>query len=393
MKAIINTKLIMEDGIIWDGALTYKGDKIIQADWADKVEIPKDAEIYDAKGLYTAPGLIDIHNHGCREYWFYENPTYASEFFIKHGVTTVLPTFYHSMSKEVMIESAKKIKEESKKGAGRIMDGLYMEGPFMNLSGSFSNQIKWQGAISKDDYTDLIENFGDMIRVWAIDPNRENIEEFMAYAKEHTPHAIFAHGHSRATYEQIAALKHFGVKLRTHMGDAGGPKGRAQGTPGAGGDEFALYDPDMYAELIVDQSGIHVVPGLLKVYLKMKGYERICLISDHTSCGAGEIPKNDEEGGIWYGPDLNYDDIGWLAGSLMTLDNGVRNVMTHSNTGLCQAIRMATLTPAELLGINNRVGSLKAGKLANLIIIDDAVNIKKVILNGEDAVEDGNLLM
>lgn len=392
MKAITNTKLIMEDGIIWDGVLLYDGDKIVAADWKDKVEIPKDAEILDANGLYTAPGLIDIHNHGCCEYWFYEEPKFVSDFFIKHGVTTVLPTFYHIMSKKEMIEGAAKIREISKHGTGRIMDGLYMEGPFMSLSGSSASQIKWHGAICKEDYTDLIESFGDMVRVWAIDPNRENIEEFMEYANEHTPQAIFAHGHSKATYEQIKELKHYGVKLRTHMGDAGSPKGRAQGTPGAGGDEFALYDPDMYAELIVDQSGIHVVPGLLKVFFKMKGTERICLISDHTTCGKIRY-KNNEDGGIWYGPDLNYDDIGWLAGSLMTLDNAVRNVMTHSPFGLCQAIRMATLTPAELLGIDNRVGSLKKGKTANLILIDDAVNIKKVILQGETAVDDGKLVM
>lgn len=392
MKAITNTKLIMEDGIIWDGVLLYDGDKIVAADWKNKVEIPQGTEIYDANGLYTSPGFIDMHNHGCRKCWFYENPVEASEFFIKHGVTTVLPTFYHAMSKEDMIQGAARIKAASVKGVGRIMDGLYMEGPFMNLTGSFQNQIKWHGNVAKEDYITLIESFGDMVRVWAIDPNRENIEEFMAYAKEHTPNAIFAHGHSRSTYEQIKELKHYGVKVRTHLGDSGGPKGRAQGTPGAGGDEFALYDPDMYAELIVDESAIHVVPGLLKVILKMKGPERICLISDHTTCG-DTIYKNDEEGGIWYGADLNYDDRGWLAGSLMTIDNAIRNVMTHTPWGLCQAVRMASLTPAELLGIDHRVGSLRKGKTANLVIMDDAVNIKKVILHGEDAVDGKNILM
>lgn len=382
----------MEDGIIWDGAITYENGRIIEAGWADKVNIPDDATVYDAKGLYTSPGFVDMHNHGNREFWFYENPKEVCEFFIKHGVTTVLPTFYNAMSMDDMKEGAKKIKEESKNGAGRIMDGLYMEGPFMSLTGSFSNQFKWSGSIKKEEYTELIEAIGDMVRVWAIDPNRENIEEFMTYAKAHTPNAIFAHGHSKASFEQIKALKHYGVKVRTHITDSGSPKGRAQGTPGAGGDEFALYDPDMYAELICDQSAVHVVPGLLKLIVKMKGPERICLISDHTTCG-DTINKNDEEGGIWYGPDLNYDDIGWLAGSLMTIDNAVKNIMTHTPTGLCQAVRMASLTPAELLGMDNEIGSIKKGKKANLLIIDDAVNIKKVILEGEDAVDNGNLVL
>ena len=102
--------------------------------------------------------------------------------------------------------------------------------------------------------------------------------------------------------------------------------------------------------------------------------------------------KNNEAEGIWYGPDLNYDDTGWLAGSRMTLENGVRNMMTHTGYGLCHAIRMATLNPAKLLGIDHRVGSLKAGKTANLIIIDDMVHVKKVILEGDLMVEDGEIV-
>ena len=391
MKAIINTKLVMEDGIIWDGALTYEGDKIVQVGWAKDVTIPEGAEIYDAQGLYTAPGLIDIHNHGGGDWLFAENPTYCSEYFLKHGETTILPTFYHNLDMDAMLEGAEKVREASKTGAGKVMDGLYMEGPFMNLSGSFQNELKWSGAIKAEEYTKLIEGIGDMVRVWAIDPNRENIEEFMAYAKEHTPNAIFAHGHSRARFDQIAALAHYGVKVRTHITDAGGAKGRAQGTPGAGGDEYCLYNPEMYAEVICDEVGIHVPPDLVKMVVRTKGYEKVCLISD--SMPSRTNYKNNEELGIWYGPDLNYDDEGKLAGSRMTLDNGVRNLMTHTGYGLCHAIRMATLNPAKLLGIDHRVGSLKAGKTANLIIIDDMVHIQKVILQGDLAVDNGEVII
>ena len=393
MKAIVNTKLVMEDGIIWDGALTYEGDRIVQAGWAKDVEIPEGAERIDNGGGYTAPGLIDIHNHGCTEWSFAENPLAAARFFLGHGQTTVLPTFYHSLSKQQMIDGAAMIREICKTGAGRVMDGLYMEGPFMSLSGSFQSQMKWPlGPVREEDYKELIAAFGDMVRVWAIEPNRENIEAFMRYAKEQKPDIIFAHGHSKATSEQIRELAHYGVKLRTHITDAGQTKGRAQGTPGAGGDQYCLYDPDMYAELICDEVGIHVPPDLVKLVVRTKGVERICLITDHTTV-KGEMYKNNEEMGIWYGPDLNYDDQGKLAGSLMTLENGVRNLMTHTGYGLCHAIRMATLNPARVLGIDDRVGSLKAGKTANLILIDDMVHIKKVILQGDLAVEGDKVLL
>ena len=126
--------------------------------------------------------------------------------------------------------------------------------------------------------------------------------------------------------------------------------------------------------------------------IRSKGVERVCLISDHTTV-EDKVYKNNEEEGIWYGPDLNYDDAGWLAGSLMTLDDGVRNVMTHSGYGLCHAIRMASLNPATAIGVERDLGSLAVGKRANLIVIDDMVHIKKVFLEGELSVNEGKLLI
>lgn len=382
MKAITNTKLVMEDGIIWDGTVLFEDGVIVAADWAGKVTIPEGCEIIDADGLYTAPGLIDIHNHGGGDWLFAENPAYCAEYFLKHGQTTILPTFYHNLDMNTMLEGAQKIREASKTGAGRAMDGLYMEGPFMALGGSFQNEMKWSGAVKESEFTQLVDGLGDMVRVWAIDPNRENIEAFMQYAKEKYPNTIFAHGHGNATAESVEALAHYGIKVRTHINDAGQAKGRFQGTtPGAGGDQYCLNQPDMYAELICDETGIHVPPYLIKMFVRAKGVERICLITD--SMPSRTNYKNNEEKGIWYGPDLNYDDEGKLAGSRMTLDNGVRNMMTHTGYGLCHAIRMASLTPAKLLGIDNRVGSIKAGKTANLIIIDDMVHVQKVFLQGD----------
>ena len=393
MKAIVNTKLIMEDGIIWDGAILFDNEKIISVGKRCEVDVSKADEVIDAGGLYTAPGLVDMHNHGSAEHSFADNPGEASRFFLSHGVTTVLPTLYHNISKEGMIESAARIREESKIGAGKIMRGLYMEGPFMSLTGSMQNQIKWTGEIKREDYVDLIVAFGDMVLVWAIDPDRENIEDFMDYAKEHTPRAVFAHGHSRATFESIAKLKRYGIRIRTHIINAGQAPARCQSRNGAGGDQFCFCEPDMFAELICDEVGIHVPPGFIKMIIRTKGFEKVCIISDHTTVTGAERYKNNEEKGIWYGPDLNYDDEGMLSGSLMTLENGVRNVMTHTGYGLCHAVRMASLNPATAVGIDGEVGSLERGKRPNLIIMDDAVNIKKVFLDGELVVEDGNLLI
>ena len=115
--------------------------------------------------------------------------------------------------------------------------------------------------------------------------------------------------------------------------------------------------------------------------VRTKGVERIILITDAMPL-SGDY-QNNEADGIAYGPDLNYDYEGHLAGSHLTLDNACRNLMKHTGYGLCHAIRFASLNPARLLGLENEIGSIEAGKKANLILIDDMVHIHRVILEGE----------
>ena len=381
MYAIINTKLIMEDGIIWDGRLTFEGDRIVCAGWADEVEIPGDARIIDARGRYTAPGFIDIHCHGAGMCNFNEDPLGNAAHFLRHGTTTVLPTLYMNLTARQMLDGARRILEASKRGPGRIIGGLYMEGPYMGAFGSFQEGIVWTRPIDEAAYRPLVDALAPHVRVWAVDPSREGIDGFMRYVKKRNPGAVFALGHSHATAAQCRAVADLGVRVQTHHGDSGKAPGRAQGTIGAGCDEFALYNPDMYAELICDEVGVHVVPDMVKLVVRTKGVERVILITDSMCDRHGY--KNNEAEGIVYGPDLNYDDRGRLAGSHLTLDNACRNLMTHTGYGLCHAIRFATANPARMLGIFGEVGSLAPGKRADLLIMDDAVHIEKVILRGE----------
>lgn len=384
MKAIVNAKLVMEDGIIWDGAITWEHEQIIQVGCASEVCIPEDTECIDANGLYVAPGLIDIHNHGSKEHFFVDEPLQCAEYFLQHGETTVLPTFYCNLTSEAMIKGAEKIKQVSGEGAGRILAGLYIEGPYMNGEGSNQKDILWGGEIQKDEYLPLVEVVTGMAKIWAIDPAREGIEDFMREVKAKDARAIFALGHSHATAAQCKKVEKYGVKVQTHHGDSGKAPGHAQGTIGSGCDEFTLWNPDMYAELICDENGIHVDSEMIKMVVRTKGVERMILITDAMPM-SGDYTNNEEDG-IAYGPDLNYDYEGHLAGSHLTLDNACRNLMKHTGYGLCHAIRFASLNPAKLLGIDDQVGSLEAGKKANLILIDDMVNVKKVILHGEEVV-------
>lgn len=381
MQAVVNTKLILEDGIIFDGTLLFDKGYIVDAGRSCDIIVPADAEVIDARGLYTAPGLVDIHNHGSEEHLFCHEPLKCAEHFIRHGETTVLPTFYCNLTVDEMLEGARRIREAAKSGAGKIIQGIYMEGPYMNGEGSNQKYILWGGDVNPQEYMPIIEGVKDLARIWAVDPRRSGIDAFLRDVKEINPNAIFAMGHSHATAADCRRIKKYGLRLQTHHGDSGKAPGFAQGTIGAGCDEFTLYDPDIYAELICDENGIHVAPDMIKMVVRTKGVERIILITDAMPL-SGDY-QNNEADGIAYGPDLNYDYEGHLAGSHLTLDNACRNLMKHTGYGLCHAIRFASLNPARLLGLENEIGSIEAGKKANLILIDDMVHIHRVILEGE----------
>ena len=385
MKAITNAKIITLNGIIWDGAVTFENGRLVDVDWADKVSIPEGAEIIDAQGRYVAPSLIDIHIHGCPDHQFYLEPSVCCEYFLAHGVTTVLPTLYCDLNLEEMLRALEVIRKASLSGPGRTIGGIYMEGPYMNGHGGYDDRTGWRGPIRAEEYEPLVDAMKGFAKVWAVDPARPGILDFIRYLKKTDPDAILANGHTTATFAQCRAIKKYGVKVQTHFNDSGQAKGFAQGTAGAGTDHFTLHEPDMYAELICDYSGIHVDGDLIKTMIRTKGVERVILISDHA--GYSVNYKNHEAAGIGYGPDLNYDNEGFLAGSRMPLDQGVRNVMKHTAYGLAHAIRMGSYNAACLLGIDDEVGSLEPGKKANILIMDDMVNIQSVFLEGELVVQ------
>lgn len=381
MKVIINANVILPDGILFDGVVAFENGKITAVCKEKDFAIPDNAEIIDAGGLYVSPGLIDIHNHGSVDDFFVDNPKACVEHFISHGETTILPTFYQTMGLEDMIDGANKLKEFAKSGIGKAIKGLYMEGPFMRASGSNQHLFKWSGEIEKDRYAPLVDSIGDFVRVWAIDPDRSNIVEIMDYARSKDPNTIFALGHSGATSEQCEKVYNPCLRLQTHHGDSGQAPRINQAKCGAGVDEYALCNQDMYIELICDESAIHLSPYSVRAAIKAKGIEKVILITDSFP-KTGDY-KNDESKGIKFGADLNYDANGLLAGSHLTLDNAVRNVMSYTGYGLSHAVRFATLNPARLLGISHTHGSIEVGKVADLLIVDDRFNVKSVFLEGE----------
>ena len=375
-KAIVNTTIVMPDHLIPNGIIVIEDGKIV--DFGKKINT-EGMEIIDAEGAYTGPGLVDIHTHADGDTFFTEDPVKVSKRLLSHGITDVMPALYFSATSDELIEQIKLIRKAKESGEAPNIIGLYMEAPYMNPKfGCNKENNPWRYDIKREDYISLLEYAKDFARVWVVAPERENIEMFVKDAKAINPNAIFSVGHSEAAPRDIEKLMPYGLKLATHHLNATGTIERYPECRSACVDETALYNDSIFVELICDKVGIHVEPYLLRYVKKVKGDDRVILISD-AFVDHGPIPDGDLYEGA---TDINFDFTGEIAGSKMILDGSCRNMMVHTGASLCQIFKYASRNPATVLGLTDR-GEIRVGNRANLILVDPEFNVKGVILNGE----------
>ena len=375
--AITNAIIVMPDYYIYDGTILIDDGKIV--DFGRKIKIPENTKILDANGLYVGPGLIDIHTHADGESFFWDAPVKVAKTLAKHGVTDVLPSLYFNMDKGQFIEAIKLIKKTMTSGEADNIIGFYMEGPYLNPNyGCNRENNPWRGIVNKADYTEVVDEAGELAKVWCVAPELENIEEFVKYAKEKNPGAVFSVAHSEASPEEIEALIPYGLKLATHHTNATGVLHKFPECRSACVDEAAQYNDTIYTELICDNVGIHVAPYMLRLIRKIKGDDKIILIADAF---VDEDVKPDDE--RYEGADdINVNAAGEIAGSKMILDGPCRNMMKHTGASVCQVFKFASTNPATLLGLSDR-GRIAKGNVANLVLVDHLFNVKSTVLKGK----------
>lgn len=377
-KAIINANVVLENGILWNGAIVIKNDEIIAVDKEVNLETPENAEIIDAQGAYVGPGFVDIHVHNGNGFSTSLNACEASRYFLRHGETSILATPSYGMNFETLIKAIKSIKNAMDSGEAKTIKGIYSEGPYTNPEyGSHADLNPWRSLINKEEYKTFVDEAADYVKIWTIAPEREGIVEFVEYARKINPNVIFAVGHSEATPMQIRALGKYRPKVLTHAMNATGRIGGSSGLRGYGPDEYCFKEQEMYAELISDSCGVHVHPEMQQLLLHNKGLEKVILITD---CTYYEDPIPEKYKHV---KDLNFDHNGGIAGSKITMDMACKNIMTHTNCGIAQAFVMASTNPARLLGMEDEIGSIEVGKKADLVFVDDKFNVKQVMLQGE----------
>lgn len=372
---IKNATLVMCDHLIPDAAILAEDGKI--CNFGKNIEIPEGAEIIDAHGNYVGPGLIDIHAHAAGPYGYYTDPADAADYALSHGVTSIMPSLAYSQTKEGYLNIISLIETALSQGRMKNFIGYHMEGPYLNPNfGANRNNLPWPLKAEREDYIELIKAVKEKARVWCFAPERPGIEEFVKDVLKEIPDIVFSVAHSEATPQMIEKYIPLGLKIATHHTNATGTIINYPECRGVCVDEAVNYNDDIFAELICDSCGIHVDPYMLRLVKKIKGDDKIILISDAT---VSKGPKPEGYDGV---NDINFDNYGEISGSKLTLDKACRNMMVHTGCSICEAFRYASRNPARALSLRG-MGEIRVGGVANLIIVDDKFDVKNVIFKGD----------
>lgn len=373
MKYITNGKIIMPDRIVEGRALEY--DEKLHG-MIDPADIPEGAEIYDAGGKYVAPGLIDIHIHG---YLNRDTSDGDSEGIremaygvAKNGVTSFLPTTMTVPMPQILksLDSVRAVKEESKSWNGAEIIGVHAEGPFINPN---KKGAQAEEAILKPDADFVIEN-ADIIRSITLAPEMDEGHKAIKKIVAET-NVVVSMGHTDATYEQAMSAVADGVSHSTHLYNAMSPMHHRK--PGV---VSAVFASGVTTELICDT--FHINPGLFEVVANIKG-DKLVLITDCTR--AGGMPDGEYSLG---GQPIFLKGIqclladGTIAGSVLRLNQAVKNVLANTALSVERVVAMASLNAAKAIGEDFRIGSLERGKDADIIICGEDFEVVRTIKAG-----------
>lgn len=382
MKIFKNAKVIFPDKIR-DKVVVTDGGKIL--DICDRAEPSEENTVIDCGGNYLSPGFIDAHIHGGgNKSAMSDNPSDIIDMalaHLKYGTTSIVPTTLASPI-EKLKSSVLTIKKASEKCKDANILGVHLEGPYLSL--------KYKGAQSPENILNPIteppeELFGlwDKILMMGAAPECEGCLDLGEKLKKHGIVASIAH--SSASFETAeTALKH-GYTDITHIYNACSSCFKDGIFRTAGVVEAGLVSDGFTTQAIADLR--HLPIGVLKLIYKSKGDEKMYLITDGLEFSASRIKENtvcSQENGvkvIYEDGVMKLADRSALAGSAATLNLCVKNMCKSVGIPLFSAVRMATLTPAEVLGYEKSKGKIAKGYDADLIIFDDDINIKSVFTN------------
>ena len=378
LTQLINARILTPQGWLKDGSVLIRDGKILEVTNCDLAVIG--AQLIDVKGMYVLPGGVEIHAHGgggrdfmeCTEDAFRG----AVKTHMKYGTTSIFPTL--SSSTVPMIEQAAETCTKMMAEKDSPILGLHLEGHYLNMAmagGQMPENIK---NPDPNEYIPIVENW-HCIKRWDAAPELPGAMQFGKYI---TGKGILASvAHTQAEFEDIRTAYEAGYTHATHFYNAmpGFHKRREYKYEGTV-ESIYLMD-DMTVEVVAD--GIHVPPTILRLVYKIKGVERMCAITDALACAASDSKEAFDPRVIIEDGVCKLADHSALAGSVATMNRLIRTMVQKADIPLADAVRMVSETPARIMGVYDRKGSLQKEKDADIIVMDEELKIRAVWAMGK----------
>ena len=379
MTQIYNGHILTAQGWINGGSVVLDGHTIVEVSKSARIMPDVDATV-DADGDHVLPGGIDLHCHGGGGSDFMEGTREAFEnaalTHLKHGTTAIYATL--SSSTLPMMEAAcQTCSDIMRDDPLTTIMGLHLEGPYFNPSRAGAQMPEIIRVPDRKEYTHIVEDY-DCVRRWDAAPELPGAIAMGAYLVDKG--VVAAIGHTAAEYPDVKAAYDAGYSHATHF---------YNGMPGfhnvreykhAGTVESVYLMENMSVELIAD--GIHVPITILQLVHRMKGVERTSLVTDALAVTDSDSDRAFDPRVIIEDGVCKLSDRSALAGSIATMDRLVQTMVLKAGLPLQDVVRMASETPARIMGIYDRKGSLQRGKDADVVIMDRALNLRAVYSMG-----------
>lgn len=366
---------------IGDAALVIEDGKISAAGSRQAVNIPAGARVVDYGDAVLTPGLIDIHIHGAAGYDVMDAPdgglAAMERLMAKHGVTSYCPTTVTAPLQPTLqaLQVLSRAAERPYHGSDRARPlGIHLEGPFLSHARRGVHSPLHLQPASMEIFEKLWDAAGSQLRILTIAPELEGASAIISEAARRG--VCVSIGHSNADLTQGKAGILAGARHATHTFNA--MRRLDHRDPGLLG--AILTDDTLTADIIAD--GMHVQPDVVDLFLRAKGLNLAVLITDGIS--ATGMPDGTYRLGSYQVEvrDGRCESYGKLAGSVLTMDRAVCNVMRFARLTFADAIRLATLNPARVLGIENRKGVLQPGADADIVVFSPEGEVRQTIIAG-----------
>lgn len=363
----------------YPGWLLVSGGKISLIGAGTPPEFPRESLIrkIDAGGRIILPGFIDVHAHGGMGHEAMdasvEGIKTMAQFYAKHGVTAFLPTTWAATGEAIgrVIDTVSGLVGPVANGATIL--GVHLEGPYLNPKHSGAQDVKLVRPADRNEALKFLDS--GIVRLITLAPEFPENEWLIAECVRRG--ITVSLGHTAATYEEVKKAVQMGVTHDTHTYNAMvGLSHREPGTVGG-----VMTSPEILCELICDN--IHVHPAAQNVLIRAKSPDGVILVTDctrGTGMPEGQYPIDNRtitiKDGIARLPD------GTIAGSILTMERALKNAMASSGLSLSEAWPMSSLNAARNIGVSAQKGSIEVGKDADLVVLNDELDVQMTVANG-----------